>query len=679
MPPNPLLDFADLPDFSAVAPKHAKSAVRKTLARAQKAIDDIAQNPEAPRWENTFAPLQDAEESVARVWNQVEHLRAVAADQWQKAHADNLGSVAAFHAELGQNAPLCKRLQALAESPAGRKLPPHRRKALRDSLRDFELSGVNLRARPRRRFRAAANKLAALAARFDQNLLAAINNFHLDVAAESDLGEMPADLKSAARDAAKRDGQRGFRFTMRTPSYLGLVTHSPVRDLREKMHRARAVAASEFGPAKLNNTPVVNEILKLRRDRAKMLGRNNYAECALESRMAKTPKRALEFVRDFAARAVPQAREELAELREFAASELNIPELQPWDVAFASEQLRRKKFDFAAADLRPYLQGDRVVSGLFAFAEKTFGAKFEAKRMKLWSPDAKFFVVKNARDGEPVGRMFADLRARETKRAGAWMADALGRARFCDGRLQLPAAHMNCDFSRPPGGRPALLGWDETTVLFHEFGHALHHLLTERDDYAVSGLNGLEWDAVEWPSQLMENFVWDFRVVAPLTSHEKTGRRMPRALFDKVNAARKFQAGLFLCRQLEFALFDLLLHSSATPPPVLETLSRARSETRVVPALAEDRLPCGFSHIFSGGYAAGYYSYLWAEALAADSFAMFEQAAASRGSRGFAEVGMKFRREALAVGGGRPAMESFRAFRGRDLDLRPLLAKYGLR
>ena len=676
MPANPLLDFPDLPDFSAVRPAHADAAVDAVLMRARENIGAVANDSGPARWENTCAPLQDAEEDVDRVWSQVEHLHNVDNEKWRRAHRANLGKISAFHAELGQNAELCARLRLLAESPAGEALPPHRKKALADALRDFELSGVNLPEPKRNRFRKNVNRLAELAAKFEENLLDSINAFRMDVAEESRLGEMPDDLKALARAAAEKAKVSGFRFTLHAPSYVGLVTHSPDGALREKIHRAKMTCASEFGPAARDNTPLVAEILKLRARQARLLGRANYAECALESRMAENPQRALEFIRDFAARAIPRAKEEFAELQEFAASELQISDLQPWDIAFASEQLRRKKFDFAESDLRPYLREDRVIGGLFAFAESVFGVRAEPAQARLWAPEAKFFVLKNAADGSPAGRLFMDLPSRETKRGGAWMAAALGRIRRRDGTLQLPAAHMNCNFARPTGGRPALLGWDEAVTLFHEFGHALHHLLTERDDYAMSGINGVEWDAVEWPSQLMENFIWDYGVLSPLTAHEKTGAAMPRALFEKALAARKFQAGMILCRQLEFALFDMLLHSadSAEPPPYLDALAAARAETRVVPALAEDRFPCGFSHIFAGGYAAGYYSYLWAEALAADSFARFAEA----GFAGFGETGMRFRREMLASGGGRSAMESFRAFCGRAPELGPLLAQYGL-
>ena len=674
MPANPLLDFADLPDFSAVQPAHAEGAVDAVLSRAQENINAIARDSSPPQWENTFAPLQDVDESVDRVWSQVEHLHNVDNEKWRQAHRDNLGKISAFSAELGQNAELCARLRLLAESPAEKKLPPHRKKALADALRDFELSGVNLPEKKRAQFRANVNRLAELSAKFEENLLDSINDFHMDVADESRLGEMPDDLKAMARAAAEKNKVAGFRFTLHGPSYAGFITYSPDRELREKIHRAKSACASELGPAKRDNTPVMAEVLKLRLEQAKLLGRESYAQCALESRMAETPARVLEFIRDFAARARPRAEEEFAELRDFAASELDMQELQPWDVAYASEKLRRRKFDFAESDLRPYLREDKVVAGLFAFAESVFGVRAEAAEARLWAPEAKFFVLKNAADGAQVGRVFMDLPARETKRGGAWMAAALGRVRRCNGEFQLPAAHMNCNFSRQTGGRPALLGWDEAVTLFHEFGHALHHLLTERDDYAVSGINGVEWDAVEWPSQLMENFIWDYQILAPLTAHEKTGEPMPEALFKKALAARKFQAGMFLCRQLEFALFDMFLHSADPPPPYLQALAAARAETRVAPTFAEDRFPCGFSHIFAGGYAAGYYSYLWAEALAADSFALFAEGGAAR----FGEAGMKFRREALAVGGGRPAMESFRAFRGRAPQPGPLLAQYGL-
>lgn len=663
MPPvaNAFLDFTGLPRFSEIRAAEAAAAVDKVLADLECAADAAAAAP--PEWDLMFAPLEEAEEAAARVWNQIEHMHAVqSGEEWRAAHRDNLEKVAAVYARLGQHEGLYNNLRALQKSAAP--LSAARKKIIKDALRDFEMSGVGLPENKKAAFRKNSERLSALSAKFEENLLDATKENPTDAAAE-DLGDMPDDLRRAARHNG------GWRFTLSPPSYAAFMQYSPARKKRREMYYHYNTRASEFGPVARDNTPLIGEITALRAEQAALLGFADYAELALQTRMARTPRAAAEFLQDLAVRARPHALREAEELRDFAASELAIADLQRWDFAFAAEKLRRKKFDFSAAELRPYLPADRVLAGLFGCAKKLFGAELRELDTPRRLKESRYFEV-CGRGGEAGGGLFLDLFAREDKRGGAWVADALARFRR-RGELQKPAAHVVCNFTPPADGGAAALNWEEAQTLFHEFGHALHHVLTEVDEYSASGMNGVEWDAVELPSQFMENFIWDWEVLRPMTAHVQTGEPMPRALFDRAQSARKFHAGLRLLRQLEFALFDLSLHSAA-PRPFMETLAEVRRETAALPAPEWDRFPCGFSHIFAGGYAAGYYSYLWAEVLAADMFSMF----AESGGALNAELGGKFRREILAAGGARPAMESFVAARGREPNSAALLRQYGL-
>ncbi|MGI9297520.1 MAG: M3 family metallopeptidase [Gammaproteobacteria bacterium] len=659
---NAILHFAARPRFSEIRPEEADAAVDAVLANLAKAADAAARA--RPEWNLMWRPLEAAEESVERVWSQIAHMHSVmSVPPWREAHGRNLPKIAAAFARLGQHEGVYKNLRALAQN--AETLPAARQKILRDALRDFVLSGADLPPAQKTEFRENSERLSALSAKFEENLLDATNDGAVSAAAE-DLGDMPDDIKNAAR---KKDGK--YRFSLLPPSYSAFMQYAPARELRREMYRLYHTRACEYGPAARDNSPLIGEIVGLRNRQAALLGFADYAALALQTRMAESPEAARRFLRDLAARAMPHARRELAELRDFAAAELQIAELQPWDMAFAADRLRRKKFDFSAAELRPYLQTDNVLRGLFACIRKLFGADLRADDAPKWLEETRVFSVTGA-DGARLGGLYLDLFARDTKRGGAWMAEALSRCRR-DGALQHPAAHIVCNFTPPKGDAPALVNWDEAQTLFHEFGHALHHLLTEAEDYSASGMNGVEWDAVELPSQFMENFIWDWRVLEPMTAHVKTGAPMPRALFEKARAARRFHAGLRLLRQIEFAQFDLSLHSSS-PRPFMEILRETRRETALLDAPEWDRFPCGFSHIFAGGYAAGYYSYLWAEALSADMFALFEES----GDILNADLGARFRREILAAGGTRPAMESFVAARGRAPDSAALLKHYGL-
>ncbi|MGI9306069.1 MAG: M3 family metallopeptidase [Gammaproteobacteria bacterium] len=653
---NAILNFSALPRFDEIRAEEASFAVDTVLDGLRAAAAAAAIAP--AEWDSVCAPLEEAEEAVSRVWGQIEHMHAVMESPgWREAHRGNLEKVAAHYARLGQDEGIYANLRALQKSAAP--LSAARKKILQDALRDFELSGVGLSVEQKSRFRQNSERLSALAAKFGENILDATKENALD-AEEKDLGEMPDDLKKSARRENK------FRFTLSQPSYMAFMQYSPAREKRREMYYHYHTRASEAGPAARDNTPLIAEITALRAEQASLLGFANYAELALQTRMAESPRAVADFLRDLAAQAIPHARREMEELRAHAADELNIKDLQHWDLPFASEHLRRRRFDFAAAELRPYLQADRVLRGMFDCAEKLFGVSLAETDAPVWISEARYFKAQGG------GGLYLDLFARETKRGGAWVAEALSRFRR-RGELQQPTAHIVCNFTPPAPNSPALLNWDEAQTLFHEFGHALHHILTEAEDYSASGMNGVEWDAVELPSQFMENFIWDWESLHPLTAHAETGAPLPRALFDRALSARRFQAGMRLLRQLEFALFDLSLHAAA-PRPFMEVLNEVRRETAVLPAPEWNRFPCGFSHIFSGGYAAGYYSYLWAEVLAADMFSMFEES----GNVLNAELGARFRREVLAAGGTRPAMESFTAARGRKPDSAALLRHYGL-
>lgn len=661
---NAILDFSALPRFDEIRPAHASSAVDSALSALAAAADHAAEAQ--PTWDAMWEPLSGAEESVDRVWSQIEHMHAVMSnDGWRDAHRSNLEKITAGFARLGQHEGVYANLQALA-SRAG-DLSPGRRVILKKALRDFELAGVNLPAEKKKEFRANSERLAALGSRFSENVMDATAAGGVDVADEAALGDMPPDLRQAARAE-----EGGFRFSLLPPSYAAFMRYSPARALREEMYRAYSTRASEHGPAERDNAPLIGEILNLRNRQAKLLGFGDYAELALQTRMAESPAHVTGFLRELAAKARPAAEKEIAELREFADRELGIADLQAWDVLYAAEQLRRRRFNFSAAELRPYLRVSRVLRGLFSCIEKLFGVSLAPADAPKWAPQTEYFEVRGA-DGKAVGGLYLDLYARPEKRGGAWMADSLSRCRR-RGDLQLPVAIVACNFTRPEGpADEALMDWDEALVLFHEFGHALHHVLTEVDDYAASGMNGVEWDAVELPSQFMENFLWDWGTLSPMTSHAETGEPIPRDLFDRAVAARRFHAGLHLVRQLEFALFDMGLHTGE-PRPFMDVLKDTRRETAVMEPPAWSRFPCSFDHIFAGGYAAGYYSYLWAESLSADAFAMFEKSSETVNPT----LGARFRQEILAMGGSRPSMESFTALLGRAPDPAALLRHYGI-
>jgi oligopeptidase A len=665
---NPLLDFSGLPRYSEIRPAHVAPAVDLLLADARAAVASAEQAP--ADWDRFVEPLDDATERLGRAWGQVSHLHAVLdSPELRAAYNENLPKLTAFWTELGQNLALFDRYRALRAAPAFASLTPARRRIVENSLRDFRLGGADLAAGQKPRYAQIQDELSRLGAKFSENLLDATNAWTILIEDERRLAGIPQDVRDAARQA---DG-KGWKFTLHMPSYLPVMQYAEDRALREAMYRASATRASEFGKPELDNSPLIARILPLRREMANLLGYSSYARLSLVPKMADTPDQVLAFLGDLARRARPHAERDLAELRDFARRRLGLETLESWDLAFASERLRQERYAFSDQQVKQYFPEDAVLVGLFRLVESLYGVRISAASAPLWHEDARFFEVRDAH-GALVGQFYIDLYARETKRGGAWMDDAIPRRRV-GAALQTPVANVVCNFSRPAGGRPALFTHDEVLTLFHEFGHGLHHLLTRIEDLGVSGINGVEWDAVELPSQFMENFCWEWDVLRHMTRHADSGEPLPRALFDKMLAARNFQSGLAMLRQIEFAVFDMRLHedpeAGASP---LELLREVRAQIAVLVPPEWNRFPNSFSHIFGGGYAAGYYSYKWAEVLSADAYAAFEEAR----DMPVAQTGARFRDEVLAVGGSRPAAESFRAFRGREPSVEALLRHNGM-
>ncbi len=675
-PDNPLLDFSGLPRFSDITPAQVSPAMEQLLAEARAAMRRAQDAPAT--WDAFVRPLEDATERLSRAWGQVEHLHAVLdSPALREAYNAALPRITQFWTELGQNQRLFEKYRAIKASDGFAQLSPARRKLVDNALRDFRLGGAELPAEQKPRYAAIQDELASLSAKFSENLLDATNGFSLFID-EKRIAGIPQDALAAAREAAEKDGKGGWKFTLQMPSYLPVMQYAEDRALRETLYRASATRASEFGKPEWDNSPLIERILKLRKEDAQLLGYANFAEVSLVPKMAQTPRQVVEFLGDLAGRARPFAERDLAELRTFAKEDLGIEPLESWDIAYASEKLRAKRYAFSDQEVKKFFPETKVLPGMFELVQKLYQISISEQTAATWHKDVRFFDVHNAKS-ELIGRFYVDLYARESKRGGAWMDGAISRRRV-DAGIQVPVAYLNCNFARPlsspHGGKPAIFTHDDVITLFHEFGHGLHHLLTRVEDLGVAGINGVEWDAVELPSQFMENFCWEWDVVKHMTRHVDSGEPLPRALYDKMLAAKNFQSGLATLRQIEFSLFDMRLHSEFDPASgraVLELLDEVRRDVAVLVPPAWNRFPNSFSHIFAGGYAAGYYSYKWAEVLSADAYSLFEEKGVLN-----PEAGRHFRDEILAVGGSRPAAESFRAFRGREPTVDALLRHSGM-
>jgi oligopeptidase A len=679
---NPLLDFSGLPRFAEVQSEHVTPAVEQLLQHNRDVVARLLADSAAPTWENFVQPLDDASEKMARAWGQVSHLNAVMnSAELREVYNANLPKITQYYAELGQNLTLYAKYKALRASREFEALSPARKKIIENELRDFRLSGAELAEDKKARFLDIQEELSTLCSRFSDNILDATNDFSLLIEEAAELSGIPADDLQAAAEAAEAAGKKGWLFTLKAPSYMPVLQYADKRALREKLYVAYSQRASEFGKPEWDNTPLITQILKLRAEEAQLLGYANYAELSLTSKMANTPLQILQFLRELAQHARPLAENDLLELREFAGSQLAMTALQSWDIGYASEKLRKQRYAFSEQDVKQYFPEDVVIAGMFNVVQKIYGLSLRASSAPVWHEAVRFFDVCDA-DGKLIGQFYMDLYARNSKRGGAWMDDAITRRRITPGihmpvAIQTPVAYLNCNFAPPVGGKPALFTHDDVITLFHEFGHGLHHLLTEVEELGVSGISGVEWDAVELPSQFMENFCWEWDVLCSMTRHVDSGEKLPRELFDKMLAAKNFQVGLQTLRQIEFSIFDMRLHSdfdAQGKQSVLELLAAVRKEVAVLIPPSYNRFPNSFSHIFSGGYAAGYYSYKWAEVLSADAYSLFEEHGVLN-----AEIGARFRKEVLAVGGSRDAMASFIAFRGREPSIDALLRHSGLK
>jgi len=673
---NPLLDFSGLPLFGAVTSAHVQPAVDHLIAECRAVVEKLANSAATPSWENFVTPLDDATERMSRAWKVVGHLNAVVnSPALRDAYNGALPAVTQFWTELSQDERLFAKYRSLRAGLAWATLNDAQKQSLENELRDFRLGGAELSGDNKARFSAVQEELSTLMSTFNDNVLDATNAYAHFVDREAELAGLPEDVKTVAREAAKKDGKPGWKLTLHAPCYLPVMQYGDFRPLRERLYRAYSTRASALGAdPKWDNSAIINRILALRAETAALLGYENYAAVSLATKMAETSREVIAFLEDMAAKAKPFAERDWAELTDYARAELGMADVEAWDVAYISEKLRQQRYAFSDNEVKQYFPEPRVLAGLFRVIETLYGLTVKPSVAETWHADVRFFDLRN-QDGSLVGQFYLDLYAREAKRGGAWMDDAINRRRK-NGTLQHPVAYLTCNFAAPLQGRPALFTHDEVITLFHEFGHGLHQLLTEVEELGVSGISGVEWDAVELPSQFMENFCWEWDVLKHMTRHVDSGSALPRELFDKMIAARNFQAGMQFVRQLEFALFDMRLHAGFDPAKddLLALLNQVREAVAVVKYPSFNRTPHAFGHVFGGGYAAGYYSYKWAEVLSADAYAAFEETGVLNG-----ETGARFRREVLGRGGSRPALDSFAAFRGRKPDMEPLLRHNGMK
>ena len=673
---NPLLDFSGLPRFDAVRPEHVVPAIDQLLAESEKALE-TAVAPEFPAsWHELSRTLDVAGERLGSAWGVVSHLNAVMdTPELRAAYNAELPKATEFWTRLGSDERLYAKYKAI--DPAT--LNGEQRQALKNAQRDFVLGGAELQGAAKARYAAIQERMAELTQKFSENALDATDAWAY-YATEAELNGVPADVQAAARAAAEADGKEGYKLTLKLPSYLPVMQFATSRALRERLYRAYVTRASdqaEGDARKFDNAPLIREILALRKEEAQLLGYPDYGSVSVVAKMAESPRQAIEFLRSLAAKAKPYAERDLADLRAYAAEHLQLADPQAWDWPYIGEKLKEARYAFSEQEVKQYFQAPKVLQGLFRIVETLFEVTIRRDEAPVWHPSVEFYRIERA--GQLLGQFYLDPSARKGKRGGAWMDDVRPRwLRPDTGRLQTPVAHLVCNFAEGVNGKPPLLTHDDVTTLFHEFGHGLHHLVTQVSERDVSGISGVEWDAVELPSQFMENFCWEWSVLEHMTAHVDTGAPLPRALFDKMLAARNYQAGLQTVRQIEFALFDMLLHTEHDPAADFQpVLDQVRAEVAVIQPPPFSRTAQTFSHIFAGGYAAGYYSYKWAEVLSADAYAAFEETVTPEGLPSVA-TGRKYRQEILEAGGSRPAMESFKAFRGREPSLEALLRHQGM-
>ena len=672
---NILLNLANEPRFADIQTSDIRPALTTAMSEARAAIADIKAQSHTT-WHNTVERLTDITERVGRIWGVIAHLNAVVDTPELRAEYNALmPEVTLFFTEIGQDIELYNRFKILKAAPEFAQLDEAQQTKLTNDLRDFVLSGAELPPEQQARFAELQTEGAQLAAQFSQNVLDATDAFALYFADNSRLSGLTEDEQAMFAAAAQAEGKNGYKIGLQMPHYLAVMKHADDRALRADIYRAYVTRASELGNPQWDNTANITRRLHIAQEEAALLGFANYAELSLYTKMADSPAQVLAFLRDLAQKAKPFGEQDLAEVQAFAREQLGLEQLEVYDLTYASEKLREAKYAFNETKVKQYFPANKVLSGLFAQIEKLYGVNFIEKTVPVWHADVRYFELEKG--GALMGGVYLDLYAREGKRGGAWMNDYRGRRRFLAGeqagQIQTPVAYLVCNFTPPVGGKVARLSHDEIVTLFHEMGHGLHHLLTRVDELGVSGINGVEWDAVELPSQFMENFCWEYDVLAGMSAHEHTGEPLPRALFDKMLAAKNFQVGLFLARQIEFGLFDMLIYSNNTANlDWAQVLNEVRAEVAVIQQPSYNRFANSFGHIFAGGYAAGYYSYAWAEVLSADAYAAFEE------SDDIRRTGAHFWNEILAKGGSRSAMASFKAFRGREPQVDALLRHLGL-
>ena len=678
---NPLLSFDGLPHFDQIGPEHVAPAIEQLLANANAALETVTAPDFAPSWSGIAVVLDVATERLSRAWGSVSHLNSVAdTPELRAAYNAALPKVTEFYTRLGADEKLYAKYRAI--DPAS--LNSEQQQALKNALRNFVLGGADLQGADRERFAAIAERQAHLGQKFSENALDATDAFAY-YAQDDELDGLPEDVKQTARNAAQADGKDGFKLTLKMPCYLPVMQFASSSALRQTLYRAYVTRASDQAGTDLSqfdNTDIISELLALRLEEAKLLGYPDFGTLSVVPKMADSPQQVVTFLRDLAQRARPFAEQDLADLRSFAREQLNLPEPQAWDWPFISEKLKEARYAFNEQEVKQYFPLPRVLAGLFNIVQTLFEVSIREDHAPVWHESVRFFrIERTTAQGatELVGQFYLDPQARNGKRGGAWMDDVRARWLRPDTRqLQTPVAHLVCNFASGVNGKPALLTHDDVTTLFHEFGHGLHHMLTQVNERDVSGISGVEWDAVELPSQFMENFCWEWDVIKNMSAHVDTDAPLPRALFDKMLAAKNFQSGMQTLRQIEFSLFDMLLHTSHDPAhDIMPLLQQVRQEVAVLLPPAWSRTAHTFSHIFAGGYAAGYYSYKWAEVLSSDAYAAFEETAGADGLPNV-QTGQKYRQAILEAGGSRPAIESFKAFRGREPNLDALLRHQGM-
>ncbi|MBH2599467.1 oligopeptidase A [Serratia ureilytica] len=677
---NPLLIPFSLPPFSAIRPEDIVPAVQSALADCRAAVERVVAQPGPFTWDNLCQPLAESDDRLSRIWSPIGHLNSVKnSPELRAAYEQALPLLSEYGTWVGQHEGLYQAYRSLKEGAAFETLSVPQRKTVDNALRDFELSGIGLSADKQQRYGEIVARLSELGSTYSNNVLDATMGWSKLITDEAELSGLPESALAQAQAMAQAKEQDGWLLTLDMPSYLPVLTYADNRALREEMYRAFATRASDQGPnaGKWDNSEVMAETLALRHELAQLLGFDTYADKSLATKMAESPEQVIGFLSDLAKRARPQAEQELAQLRAFAKQHYGVDELDAWDITYYGEKQKQHLFSISDEQLRPYFPEQRVVEGLFEVVKRIYGitAK-ERKDVDTWHPDVRFFDLFDA-DGELRGSFYLDLYARENKRGGAWMDDCVGSLRKADGTLQKPVAYLTCNFNRPLGDQPALFTHNEVTTLFHEFGHGLHHMLTQIDTAGVSGINGVPWDAVELPSQFMENWCWEPEALAFISGHYQSGEPLPKAMLDKLLAAKNYQAALFILRQLEFGLFDFRMHFEYSPEKgaqILPTLAEVKKMVAVVPSPSWGRFPHAFSHIFAGGYAAGYYSYLWAEVLSADAYSRFEEEGIFN-----AETGKSFLDNILSRGGSEEPMALFKRFRGREPQLDAMLRHYGIK